>query len=550
MPGTGKRFGSLKIIAIAVVLLVAAIVAIPFVLDANQFKPELESKLSSALGREVQLGQLKLSILSGSVKVDDIRIADNPDFSRSPFVDAKSLQVSIELKPLIFSKAIRISGITLKRPLIALIESKSGTWNFSGLGSAGGGSKTITSDASGGSSGKDVFIKELQIVDGQVTIVHAGESPKPSIYNNVNISIKDLSYSTAFPFSLAATLPGEGVLKLEGKAGPFSSNDLMLTPLEAALTVKHFDLISSGFMPKESGLAGLFDFDGTVSSNGKEVQGKGRASANKLRIVKTGAPTDRQISLQYAVSHNLSSHSGKLTDTKIESGKAVAHLSGSYEGRENNLHLKMHLHGANMPVQDLAALLPAFGIALPKGSSLQGGLINADFVAEGPIEKMVATGTADISNTRLTGYDLSGKMAAIATLAGIRPNQDTEIEKFASSLQLTPEGIQVSKLMLIVPSLGELNGNGSIAADQSLDFTMKAMLKPSGAIGTGLTQLVKGGSLNIPFFVRGTASDPKFVPDMKKAAGGLLESVLGQGTKKDQPNSLGDKLRNLLQKKK
>jgi AsmA protein len=550
MASPRKGFGLLKIVAIVFVLLLIALIALPFILDANQFKPELESKLSSALGREVKLGHLKLSILSGSVAVEDILIADNPKFSQSPFVDAKSLQVSIELKPLIFSKSLRISGIKLERPSIRLVGSKSGSWNFSDLGSNDRGPKSVNSEVSEDFSSKDISIKELQIVDGQVTIVHAGGDSRPTAYNNVNLTVKDLSYTTAFPFRLEASLPGGGLTKLQGKAGPISRSDLLMTPMAADLEVKHFDLVSSGFVPGESGLAGVFAFAGTVTSDGREVLSKGQASANNLRIVKTGSPADRQISLHYAMSYDLAGRKGKLTDAEIAAGKAIAHLAGTYEMLDENLYLKMHLHGTGMPVGDLTALLPAFGVTLPKGSELHGGVMNADFLAEGLIKNLVTTGTVDITNTRLTGFDLSGKMAAVAALTGMGSNLDTEIEKFSSGLQLTPERIQVSNLMLIVPSLGKLGGNGSIAEDQSLDFTMKAALKPSGTIGAGLGQLLKGKTINVPFFVRGTASNPKFVPDKKKAAGELLNSVLGQERKEGQTNSLGNTLRDLLKKNK
>ena len=203
-----------------------------------------------------------------------------------------------------------------------------------------------------------------------------------------------------------------------------------------------------------------------------------------------------------------------------------------------------------MPVQDLTALLPAFGITLPKGASLQGGFLNSNLTAEGPIERLITTGTAEISNTNLVGFDLSGKMAPLAALAGLKSSQATEIEKFAAALRLAPEGIQVSNLLLIVPSLGRLSGDGKIAGDQSLDFTMQAMLKPVGMLGSGLAQLVKGGTLNIPFFVRGTASEPKFIPDTKKEAGSFMGSALGQGSQGGQNNALGNTLRGLFKKKK
>jgi len=70
--------------------------------------------------------------------VDDLIVADNPAFSRTPFVTAKSVRASIELKPLLFSKEIHITGISLDRPAITLVRSSSGKWNFSDLGSKAG----------------------------------------------------------------------------------------------------------------------------------------------------------------------------------------------------------------------------------------------------------------------------------------------------------------------------------------------------------------------------------------------------------------------------
>ena len=48
-------------------LLLVSALALPFLIDPNSFRPMLESRLTQVLGREVKLGELKLSILSGSV---------------------------------------------------------------------------------------------------------------------------------------------------------------------------------------------------------------------------------------------------------------------------------------------------------------------------------------------------------------------------------------------------------------------------------------------------------------------------------------------------
>ncbi len=211
--------------------------------------------------------------------------------------------------------------------------------------------------------------------------------------------------------------------------------------------------------------------------------------------------------------------------------------------------LKMRLRGEGMPVQDLETLLPAAGVVLPRGASLQGGTLTLEADSEGPIEKLVTTGAVDLSGTRLTGYDLGAKVAAVAALAGFKTGPSTDIERLSAGIRVSQEGIQLNGLTLIAPSLGQLAGDGAISPSHSLDFKMLARLNASAGISGELARLTGGNSLGVPFFIRGTAEDPKFVPDVKGAAAGLLGSAPG---KDGQPaaNTLGGVLDNLFGKKK
>jgi AsmA protein len=105
-----------KVVLILVVVLGVILIAAPFLIDANQFRPLLESQLTGALGREVKVGNLKLSLLAGSVTADDLSIADDPAFSSVPFVRAKSLSVAVDLVPLILSRKINVTGLTIDQP--------------------------------------------------------------------------------------------------------------------------------------------------------------------------------------------------------------------------------------------------------------------------------------------------------------------------------------------------------------------------------------------------------------------------------------------------
>jgi AsmA protein len=551
---TGKKFGAFKIIAIVVAILVVGLVALPFFIDVNQFRPELESKLAAALGRSVKAGNLSLSLFSGAVGVDDIVISDDPEFSSSPFLKAKSFKVGVELKPLIFSREIRITEIVLENPSINLIRSEAGRWNFSNLGGpSDNGKKKETEKEPDSLSAKDIAIKQIRIEGGNITIAQGVKGRKPSTYSNVNITATDLSFASAFPFTLSATLPGGGSLSLKGKAGPISKVDLITTPFTADLSVKRFGLVDSGFVAPGTGLDGVIDFDGALTSDGRQVESKGTAQADRFQLIKGGSPASQTVSLGYAVNYDLVRENGVLDNAKLTYGKAVANLNGNFRRQRDAFDIKMRLNGRDMPVEDMKSLLPAFGVLLPKGASLEGGMLNADVTAEGLVDSLGITGSADITKTRLVGFDLAGKMAVLAKLAGLKPDPETEIETLASRVYMTPAGIRINNLQLVVPAIGELTGDGAISPDQALDFRMRALLTPSGGLGLGLTQLMRGsgGKLTIPFFIRGTASDPKFVPDLKNAVGGMLGSRFSgqadeEGETPDAGKAIGNAIKGLL----
>jgi hypothetical protein len=160
-------------IGILIVLLLAVALALPFLIDANQFRPRLETELTKTLGREVKLGNLKLSIFDGSVAAADLSIADDPAFSHAPFLSAKSLSVGVELQPLIFSRQLNVTRIAIDGPSIALIQSPAGVWNFAGLG---GKSAPVPAPASGSpSSTPSISVQSVKITGGQISLKLASE---------------------------------------------------------------------------------------------------------------------------------------------------------------------------------------------------------------------------------------------------------------------------------------------------------------------------------------------------------------------------------------
>src|SRR5262249_18250801 len=100
--------------------------------------PRIESELTNALGRKVTVENLSLSLWSGSLAANNISIADDPAFSNASFIKAQTLNVGVNMIPLIFSKALEVRDITLTNPQVALLRNPKGKWNFSSLGTKPG----------------------------------------------------------------------------------------------------------------------------------------------------------------------------------------------------------------------------------------------------------------------------------------------------------------------------------------------------------------------------------------------------------------------------
>ncbi len=278
----------LRVVLIVVGVLIVLILITPFLIPVNQFRPTIEEKASAALGRKVQLGDLSLSLLSGSLSAENLSIGDDPKFSSAPFLTARSLKVGVELMPLIFSKTLNITGITIDTPQVMLLHNPAGVWNFSSLGGPAAKAQAKQAPAQKGAA-PELSIAKLELKNGKIT-VGATNSQKRSTYNNLNITASDVSMVSKFPVTLTADLPGGGKFKLDGTAGPVDQEDTSLTPLDAKLAISSLSLASTGFLDSSAGLGGVVDLDGTLNSQGGEAETKGNVKLSKALLVAGGSP--------------------------------------------------------------------------------------------------------------------------------------------------------------------------------------------------------------------------------------------------------------------
>jgi len=527
-------------------LLVVLVAAVLLLFDADQFRPKLEVMMAEALGRRVTVGHLKVALFSGGIAADDLMIADDPAFARQPFVTAKSVKIGVDLMPLLLSRSLRVESFRLEQPKVVLLRSPAGVWNFSGLaaGSSGGSSAGTMS----------VLVQRIVIAGGQLVVGRTDASREQRTYDNVTLDVRDLSLTSRFPFTLTANTPNGGTLKVEGNAGPFNVKNAAETPFGGTVAIKHFDLAATGFVDANAGVGGIIDFDGSLTSDGVAMHAKGKLSASNVQLLAGGSASKVPLVVDYDSTYNARSQSGTLKQVDVHVGKAVAHLTGDYDLGGKSPSVRMTLAGPQMPVTELQAALPAIGVTLPPNASLKEGALDINLTIGGAIDRVFISGPVKLSNGLLAGFDLGGKMGALASFAGLQTNKDTKIESLSASLRLTPAGTAIDMLQMSVPTIGTLAGDGTISPAGAMDFTMLAKLA-SSAMSTASTgavgRVVSFGQTNgVPFRIGGTTSNPVFAADMGRAVKSVANEIKQEATKPENLQKAADLIGGLFGKKK
>jgi AsmA protein len=529
-----KRY--LRIGGIVLAVLILILIVLPLVIDVNRYRPELESKASAAFGRQVTFGHLSLSILSGSVRADQIAIADDPAFSTSPFVTAKSLKIGVELMPLIFSKQLNVTEITLEEPQITLLKTAAGKWNFSSLGAAST-QKAPEPEQAGGTAPKNFSIAKLNVNRGRLLIGKAGSAAKPAAYENVHITVTNFSFTSQFPFQLTAQLPTSGNVNVSGKAGPINAGDASKTPLEVAIKANNMSISTLGIIDPASGIAGVLDLDETLNSDGTHGKLAGLLTGKQLKLSRKGSPASKTVAVKHSIDLDLDQQMANITQGDVAIGSAQAHLTGTLQSQNDTESANLKLDAPSMPVDELEAMLPSVGVTLPSGSRLSGGTLSAELAITGPLANLVITGPVRLSNTQLTNFDLGSRLGALGAFAGkAASNPNTSIQNVSLDARVSEEGKKADNINLTVPAIGVITGAGTVSPDGALSFHMLASNLHGGIVG-GLAKVEekRTGQSGIPFAIEGTTSSPKFVPETGGLAQGLLAHEVGNVAKGKVP---------------
>ena len=418
------------LIAIVLIVVIAAL-ALPSLINVNQYHDKIQAELQQKLHRQVQLGDMKLKVIPFSIRVSNAQIGEDPKFNTGrPFASTEELAVSAKLLPLLRHQ-VEVNSVELVNPKIELVKNPHGVWNFASLQgeepnatptpqptaarSAKGAkpsptpqpSETPTS-APSSSSGEALSLAELKITNGQVAITDEQAHQSRAVYDHIDLDLSDYAPDKPFNLSLAAHLPGQGnqYVKFDGSAGPLNQQNSMATHLDGRIKLNQVSLNGlQKFLnsPQLQQYDAIASGDASVHNDNGNMNSDGNIELANVRVkgIEIGYP----IKANYNISDDLNSDVIKIAKLDVNLGPTPISITGELNSRPTPAQLDMQVKASNASISELAKLAGAFGVAFNPGMEVAGTL-NADLHAKGATDQPALNGNITASNLVMSGKDV------------------------------------------------------------------------------------------------------------------------------------------------
>ena len=200
----------LKVFGGLVLLLLAAIIVVPLVVDPNDYREEIQAVVKEKTGRDLSInGDLSLSIFPWiGIGINDVSLSNAAGFKADHFADIKEASVKVKLLPLL-SRKVEVSTVVLNGLYLNLAKDRTGKTNWDDMASSSVDSSEKSSDidadeASGAALGA-IVVGGLQIVDANITWNDASKGEQYHLAD-LDLTTDALSIGSPMGIDLAFTV--------------------------------------------------------------------------------------------------------------------------------------------------------------------------------------------------------------------------------------------------------------------------------------------------------------------------------------------------------
>jgi uncharacterized protein involved in outer membrane biogenesis len=523
-------------IGVLIVLVVVAIAAVPFVVDAERYRGRIQTELQARTGRVVSLGKMRLSVFPLAFRVENAVIGEDKNFpSAQPFAHVGELLVSARLMPLLQGD-VQVDSLELKRPRIELIRNRQGVWNFSTLGST---LPVTTTPApkpnptapqppqTTPAEPRRFSLAELKVVDGQVGFTDQQKNQPRALYDHIDLTLNDYAPNKKFNFELAAHLPGTGAqrLSLEGEAGPMVTDAPSATDFKGSLKL---DEVSLSGLKKFLNSQALQDIE-FVATGKADVENKGGAISSRgdLKLENgrvNGVNIGYPISADYNITADLNTDLYKIEKGTLKLGATPLSVVGTVNGAPTPIVLDLKVDAANASIAEAARLAAAFDVAFNPGMDIK-GRIDAALTARGAASKPIMNGRVTAHELVITGKDLPQAVQVTKVDLALTPTTITSNEFIATTgataahvnfvlndyasdssrilASVRADGAKLGELLNIAQASGisavrDMSGTGAI----NLNVRVQGSTKKNAALDYSGSGNLRDGSISLPAFTK------------------------------------------------
>lgn len=419
---------------VLVVLVVVLTILAKMLITPERVRATVVPIAEQALEREVQLGEIQVSLFSG-IALRDLKIMEKD--GEDVFVGTDQVVLRYRFWPLLFLQVV-VDEVRLDKPMIHVVRKEDGSFNFSDLLGEGAEapaeapSAAPTTEDAGGAPPINLTIATVRLVGGDLLFIDEMINPgHPLRYQiaQLDVSADDIALDRAFPFEVACRI-NDAPLSVKGRA------DIAQQSGRAQISLKNFDVtaFSPYFHEQVPGrLDGLrIDLDVDAEGGVEQVISKGKIVLKEIDLVLTDLPDaplrKASLALDYDVQVDLNASHIALRSSRADFNGIVAEAAGRIsnfaEAPQIDLDVKvpaLDLRKAfaalpNALVEDAAAFNPAGVVemtarlegAADSGAALlkSAQVVLRDVQADAGGLRPAINGALDLTGDQVTSRDL------------------------------------------------------------------------------------------------------------------------------------------------
>lgn len=196
-----------------------ALAIIPFFVDLDRYRDRWLPMVESAVGRQVDVGHVELTLLTGlGARIDGLIVHGDPQFGADPLLAVDSVRARIKLIPLLRGR-VAIKEIRLDRPVLRVVKNEAGAVNLASPPAA----QPSDVPPAAGPSLAALSLADLSIHDGSAHYEDRSvpSAPRRHVFDQIEASLRNVGVGETLAVDLAARwADANAPVVLNGTAGP------------------------------------------------------------------------------------------------------------------------------------------------------------------------------------------------------------------------------------------------------------------------------------------------------------------------------------------